>query len=258
MNERGFKRDWFPLLLGAVLLLLAHYAALLFRIHPSISLWFPPSGVAITLAVWFGMPAAIVTGLVSTLVAPIWGSHGWLQWVGLTDAVEPLVAWWFYRKFWQRSPGLGRLKDISAFILSAPVFACASSAIVGSLVLAIVGRMSWAKVASAMPQWWLGNAIGTMVIAPIALLTLTPTLQRWNWLPGEPSTGSPSLKSSRVRNEAIAIAALSIGTAILSVSHTSQYGLAFQQLAFLNLCRFFGQHCDLERWEVQEPLPFVS
>lgn len=233
MNERSFKQNWIPLLLGAVLLILAHYAALVFRIHPSVSLWFPPSGVAIVLALWFGLPAVIVTGLTSVIVAPIWGSHGWMQWVGLTDAVEPFVAWWLYRKFWQRSLGLERLKDVSAFILSAPVFACASSAIVGSSALALLGRMSWQTVGNAMPQWWLGNAIGTMVITPIALLALTPILQRWGWIPRSSSV-SESIRSARLQNEKVAIASLCIGIAALSVSHTSQTGFAFQQLAFLN------------------------
>ncbi len=236
MHDRGLGRNWSPLLLGAAVLVLAHFTALLFRIHPAVSLWFPPSGVAIALAIWFGPLAAMVTGLVSTLVAPIWGSQGWMQWVGLTDAVEPLVAWWLYRRFWQRSLLLNRLKDVSAFILSAPVFACASSAIVGSSALAITGKMSWQAVGNAIPHWWLGNAIGTMVITPIALLTLTPILQRWQWIRETPiSASTPQQQNlARLRAEKIAIVSLGLAIALLSVSQTSYGGFAFQQLAFLN------------------------
>jgi len=235
MNDRGVRRNWLPLLVGAGILVFAHFTALLFRIHPAVSLWFPPSGVAITLAIWFGAPAAIVTGLVSTLVAPLWGSHGWMRWVGLTDAVEPLVAWWFYRRFWHRSLLLGRLKDVSAFLLSAPVFACASSAIVGSLSLALIGKMPWHSAINSIPHWWLGNAIGTMVIAPISLITLTPILQRWKWLPDcFTSASPPQLDSARLRAEKIAILSQCVAIALLSVSQTNQAGFAFQQFSFLN------------------------
>ncbi|MBD1822518.1 MASE1 domain-containing protein [Cyanobacteria bacterium FACHB-DQ100] len=234
-RNRGFKQNWLPLLLGAGGLVFAHYAALLFRIHPAVSLWFPPSGVAITLAIWFGPAAAIIAGLVSTILAPLWGSSGWMQWVGMTDAVEPFVAWWFYRQFWQRSLFLGRLKDVSAFILSAPVFACASSAVVGSLSLALTGTMSWQAVVNTIPHWWLGNAIATLVLAPIALLTLTPTLQRWQWLPEDLLAPSPRCQdSSRLRAEKIVIVGLCFAIALLSVSQTSQTGFAFQQFSFLN------------------------
>jgi signal transduction histidine kinase/CheY-like chemotaxis protein len=190
--------------------------------------------VAIALAIWFGPPAAIVTGIVSTLVAPIWGIQGWMQWVGWADAIEPLIAWWLYRRFWQRSLLLNRLKDVSAFLLSAPVLACASSAIVGSLILATIGKMSWQSVGNSILPWWLGNAIGTMVIAPIALLTLTPILQRWNWLSESPSTPVIQPDSPRMRAEKIAIISLCIAIALLSVAQTSRGGFAFQQFSFLN------------------------
>lgn len=234
-RNNGFKQSWLPLLLGAGVLVFAHYAALLFRIHPAVSLWFPPSGVAITLAIWFGPAAAIVTGLVSTILAPLWGSSGWTQWVGLTDAVEPFVAWWLYRQFWQRSLLLERLKDVSAFFLSAPVFACASSAIVGSLSLVLVGKMPWQTVANTVPHWWLGNAIATMVITPVSLLTLTPILRRWKWLPNSSTPLSPQTPDSRrLKLEKTIIIGLCLAIALLSVSQTSRVGFAFQQFSFLN------------------------
>jgi signal transduction histidine kinase len=202
-----------------------------------VSLWFPPSGVAIALAIWFGPPIAIVTGLVSTVMAPLWGNQGWTQWVGWTDATEPLIAWWLYRQVWQRSINLNRLRDVSTFIFSAPVIACASSAIVGSFTLALVGNLSWQAILPTISNWWLGNAIGTMVIAPVAILTLTPILQASGYLP--PSIANtilptPPQNASRLRAKKITIFVLSLAIAILSVSQTNHTGFAFQQFSFLN------------------------
>jgi signal transduction histidine kinase/ActR/RegA family two-component response regulator len=217
-------------------LVLSHYTALLFRVQPAVSLWFPPSGVAITLSLWFGLPAVLMTGLVSTLIAPIWGSHGWTQWAGLADAVEPLIAWWLYRKIAQRSLTFDRVRDVSTFILSAPVFACMGSAISGSYTLAFMGNLPWEKVVTTIPYWWLGNAIGTMTITPVALLVLTPILQRWQWIEGSSTLThpQPSAHSSQLRAEKLAILCFSFAIAVLSVSETSRSGFTFQQFAFLN------------------------
>lgn len=237
MNARPSRQSWQPLLLGAGILILSHYAALLFRVQPAVSLWFPPSGVAVTLAIWFGMPAVILTGIVSTLVAPLWGNHGWSQFAGLIDGVEPFLAWWLYRRVWQRSLSLDRVKDVSVFVLSAPTVACASSAICGTLTLATIGNLPWGRVLSTIPHWWLGNAIGTMTIAPLAILTLNPVLQHWRWLPESElpaKSASDPCNSSRFRAEKIAIFGMSIAIAMLSVWQTSHNGFAFQQFAFLN------------------------
>ncbi|MBD1857672.1 MULTISPECIES: hybrid sensor histidine kinase/response regulator [Leptolyngbya] len=241
MNARPSRQSWQPLLLGAGILILSHYAALLFRVQPAVSLWFPPSGVAVTLAIWFGMPAVILTGIVSTLVAPLWGNHGWSQFAGLMDSVEPFLAWWLYRQVGKRSLALDRVKDVSVFVLSAPAVACVGSAICGTLTLALIGNLPWEKVSSAIPHWWLGNAMGTMTIAPLAILTLNPVLRRWGWLSASelspktsPNRTSDPCNASRFRAEKIAILGMSSAIAILSVWKTSHTGFAFQQFAFLN------------------------
>ncbi|HEY9820042.1 MAG TPA: histidine kinase, partial [Candidatus Sericytochromatia bacterium] len=86
------RRWWFVIPIALFALLLAHGMALIFRIQPAVSLWFPPSGVAIALTLWFGPIGAVLTGVASILVAPLWGNDGWTSLLGCTDATEPLVA----------------------------------------------------------------------------------------------------------------------------------------------------------------------
>lgn len=83
------KRWWLVLPLSLLALFLAHGMALIFRIGPAVSLWFPPSGVAIALTLWFGPIGVVLTGVTSILIAPLWGNNGWTSLVGLTDATEP-------------------------------------------------------------------------------------------------------------------------------------------------------------------------
>ncbi len=235
----GHRRWWLIVPLSLVALLLAHGMALIYRIQPAVSLWFPPSGVAIALTLWFGTVGVVLTGITSILIAPLWGNDGWTQLAGLTDATEPLVAWLLYRYCFSGSLSLSCLRDAVAFILSAPVAACATSAIVGSFTLVAVGKMPASDLATSIPHWWLGNAIGTLAIAPTALLVVTPCLQNWGWL----SSREQGVKSREefclhlvptFWAEVVTILLFVVATATLIVSKTNQANFAFQQLSFLS------------------------
>ncbi len=174
------RSRWIGLMLGVILLFLAHGLALLFRVQPEVSLWFPPSGVAIALAIWLGPIGAVLTMMVAVIMAPFWGSDGWTRLVGLVDGVEPLVAWFLYCRCFRGSPLLKGLENAIAFIVSAPLAACASSALSGCFTLYTLGKIPFPILGETIMQWWLGNAIGTVTIAPVLLLTITPILQHWS------------------------------------------------------------------------------
>ncbi len=232
------RRWWLVLPLCVLVLLLAHGMALIYRIQPAVSLWFPPSGVAIALTFWFGPIGAVLTGVTSILMAPLWGSDDWTRIVGITDATEPLVAWWLYRRYFSGSLLPNRLRDAAAFTLSGPLAACATSAVVGSVALVVVGKMPLSNLAMSIPHWWLGNAMGTLAIAPTALLVLTPFLQNWGWL----SSSNPPPEQNFVKfspsrclwAEVAAILVFLVSTAALTVSKTQSGGFAFQQFSFLS------------------------
>jgi PAS domain S-box-containing protein len=229
------RRRWLVILLGLLCLILAHGAALIFRVQPAISLWFPPSGVAIALTLWFGPMGAVLTGVASLLMAPLWGMDGWFRLVGLVDAIEPLVAWFLYRHRWQGLLSLQRIRDASGFILSAPVTASMTSALLGSLVLVSLGKMPESNLVQSIAHWWLGNALGTLAIAPTALLVLTPFLQRWGWLPPTEQLTALSLHSCRgLRGEVYAILVFCVGTAAITVSSSNGVNFEFQQFSFLS------------------------
>ncbi len=232
------RRWWLVLPLCVLVLLLAHGMALIYRIQPAVSLWFPPSGVAIALTFWFGPIGAVLTGVTSILMAPLWGSDDWTRIVGITDATEPLVAWWLYRRYFSGSLLPNRLRDAAAFTLSGPLAACATSAVVGSVALVVVGKMPLSNLAMSIPHWWLGNAMGTLAIAPTALLVLTPFLQNWGWLSSSnppPEHNFVKFSASRcLWAEVAAILVFVVSTAALTVSKTQSGGFAFQQFSFLS------------------------
>ncbi|QLE59470.1 response regulator [Nostoc sp. TCL26-01] len=233
-------RRWLMIsLLGLLALSIAHGMALIYRIQPGVSLWFPPSGVAIALTFWFGPYGIILTGLASVLMSPLWGLHGWERVAALTDAVEPLIAWWLYRHLWHGSRTLNNLKDAALFTFSTPIIACVTSATMGSLAWVALGKMSAFNLAHNISHWWLGNAIGVMAITPTALLVLTPYFQSQGWLPKKEKLNSSSTAvklplSRRLVLEFSAIVLLCIAIAALTVSETHQNEFKFQQLSFLS------------------------
>ncbi|HEY9641467.1 MAG TPA: ATP-binding protein, partial [Coleofasciculaceae cyanobacterium] len=190
------------------------------------------------LTFWFGMPGIVLTGITSGLLAPLWGLEGWQRLTALLDMVEPLLAWVLYRRLGQGSLRLSSLREVGLFIVSVPVVACLTLAVVGSLSLVAVGRMLLSDLPQAIPNWWLGNAIGTMAIGPTVLLVFTPFLQRWGWLPYSKSccqSDLPMVVRTRLFPAEVAVILfLCVGIGILTVSETGNPGFALQQFSFLS------------------------
>ncbi|QSJ16568.1 MASE1 domain-containing protein [Nostoc sp. UHCC 0702] len=232
------RRSLIISLVGLTALIMAHGMALLYQIQPGISLWYPPSGVAIALTFWFGPYGIVLTGVASLLMSPFWGLHGWNQLAALIGIIEPLIAWLLYRRLWRGSLTFNNLKDAAIFTLSVPLVASSSVAIVGNLVWVALGQMSADELALNIPHWWLGNAIGVMAITPTVLLIVTPCLQFWRLLPNSELLNTSSnlnfQLSRRLLIELSAILFFCIATAIITVSETHESGFKFQQLSFLS------------------------
>lgn len=240
---------WLAPVLGVLLLVIAHGVALIYRVQPAVSLWFPPAGVAIALTFWLGPLGALLTGGVSVIMAPFWGSSGWLRWMGLMDIAEPLVAWLLYCRFFQGSLTLRNLRSVIAFLVSAPLAGCITSALLGTSLLFWLGRVPAAAFSETVSHWWVGNAIGTMVVVPMALLLLTPVLAQWGWLlkyESEPPVPTSPLSLNRNRWVEVGAIVLSMGIVALITVQASTINvfvtLEFSLLSLIPIiwaaCRF--------------------
>ncbi|MDZ8185760.1 MAG: MASE1 domain-containing protein [Nostoc sp. ChiSLP02] len=226
-------------LLGLLALIAAHGMALIYRIQPQVSLWFPPSGVAIALTFWFGPRGIVLTGLASFLMAPAWGFHGWERLGAFTDTIEPLIAWVLYRRLWRGSRTINTLKDATLFTVAVPIIASASLAIAGNLTFAAMGKIPISSLGNSISHWWLGNAMGIMAIAPTALFVITPYLQSRGWLlnPEPLNSSFVSLNfplSRRFIVEFSTIILLCVVIATITVAESDRNGFRFQQLSFLS------------------------
>ncbi|WP_276747975.1 MASE1 domain-containing protein [Chlorogloeopsis fritschii] len=229
------RNRWIVLLLALLALFLSHGMALFYRVQPAVSLWFPPSGVAIALTFWFGPIGAILAGIASVTMAPFWGNDGWNRLVGLTDVIEPLVAWFIYRYCFQGSLTLQGLRNTITFIVSAPLAACTTSAIAGTSALFALGKLPEASLSATIAHWWLGNAIATMAIAPPMLLLLTPLLRQWRLIPVTEQSETNHFQLIATRSsEIVLIVIFSTYIAWFTVQATQETNFVFEQLSLLS------------------------
>jgi PAS domain S-box-containing protein len=155
-------------------------------LHPSATLVWPPSGIALSCLILAGTrlwPGVFVGALAVNLATSgdILSSVG----IAIGNTLEAIVGSIFVRRFAGGARFLSRSADIFRFVLFGALLASTISALVGVTSLKLRGMASW----SAMPRigvtWWLGDAVSDLILAPLLLgwTTLRPGPRpRWQWL----------------------------------------------------------------------------
>ncbi len=160
--------------------------------------------VSYVLAAKLGFRVAFVAEQVTTVWAPtgigmaallLWGRALWPAiWLGAfvanagTDAppwtaaavatgntLEAVAAAWTLRRVPRFDPTLRRIGDVVAFILIGAALSTAVSATVGVTTLCASAVQSWSRFGDLWWDWWLGDALGALVVAPVILTTVRRT-----------------------------------------------------------------------------------
>jgi PAS domain S-box-containing protein len=117
------------------------------------------------------------------------------------NALEALAAAWLLGRFFPRPARLHTLNQVIAFTLIGVVFAPMIAATIGCTIDAWIGKHDFA---TAWPLWWIGDATGVLIAAPLVLVFV----QIWH---GE----SALLRQHAV--EAVALLVALFGLAALAV-----------------------------------------
>jgi PAS domain S-box-containing protein len=142
-----------------------------------------PTGIAIaSLLIWGpGLWPAIWLGAFAVNAAtsaPLWTACV----VATGNTLEAVAATHFLRRIPQFDFGFQRVTDVATFVRIAVVAAPAISATIGTATLCTAGVQSWPRFAPVWFDWWLGDALGALVVAP-AILTLAAG-PRWRFQDG--------------------------------------------------------------------------
>jgi PAS domain S-box-containing protein len=144
-----------------------------------ISIW-PPSGLFIAtlvLASRPGWPWWILAGCLAELFSNVLWFHSPLAAAFLIyagNALEAVAGAWLVNRICGRPVRLETLRDVLVFVLAAAVVAPLVSATVGSATVASFGMQSQTFL-GAWPLWWIGDATGVLIVAPLALVVF----QNW-------------------------------------------------------------------------------
>jgi len=175
-----------------------------------ISIW-PPAGLFIATLVLAARPSWawwILGGCLGEMVSNVLWFHSPLPAAFLIyagNALEAVVAAWLVNRTCKRPVRLETLQEVLAFVIAGAVIAPVVSATVGSATLAWFGMQSQ-TFTGAWPLWWIGDATGVLIVAPLALVVF----QNWR-------SNAATLSAARW-TEAGVLGLIFLGVAALSLS----------------------------------------
>ncbi len=149
-------------------------------VHPSATAVWPPTGIALGALLLFGYdvwPGVFAGALVVNLMTV--GSVLTCLGIAAGNTLECLVGAYLVNRFANGRRCMERTQDIFKFAIYAGIFSTAISATIGYVSLAATGYARWSDLGRVWPTWWLGDAVGAVVIAPLVLLWATQRPTRW-------------------------------------------------------------------------------
>jgi len=147
-------------------------------LHKSASPVWPPAGIALAALLVLGFrvwPALFVGAFLVNLttLGNIWTSLG----IASGNTLEALCGAWLVNRFAGGARVFDRPQDVFKFALAALIGTTVSPTF-GVSSLAAGGFAQWSSYWPVWLTWWLGDASGVLVIAPLLLLWSVPATQR--------------------------------------------------------------------------------
>ena len=219
--------------LAVVYLLAARLGLELGTVSGFATLVWPPTGIALAALLLGG--SRLWPGIfVGALVANVWNGAPIL--VGLAIAagntLEALVGAYLLRRLPDFRLSLDRVRDAIGLIVLAAGLSTVVSASIGTAALELAGLIPTGQIGENWRAWWLGDAIGALLVAPVILV----------W------ASNPTFASAPRLLEAFALGALVVLASIFVFINpeTGNSGLFSQSYVFFPLLIWagirFGQH----------------
>ena len=137
----------------------------------SISLVWPPTGVALAALVAWGYrywPGVAVGAFLANASTPV--SLAVAAGIAAGNTAEALVAAYLVRRASGPRPRLDVMRTVRALVLAAAPLGALVSASIGVTTLWAAGDLPARTVGSALAVWWTGDVLGALVVAPLLLV----------------------------------------------------------------------------------------
>ncbi len=129
----------------------------------------PPSGIALAALLAWGYwvwPGIALAAFLVNFFSPI--PHGTALGIALGNTLAALAAAFLIRRV-ANFRDLRHLRDVFALICLAAILSTTISASIGVASLFFGGVQPWSTYASAWAVWWLGDAMGVLLVTPLIL-----------------------------------------------------------------------------------------
>lgn len=148
----------------------------------NVALVWPPAGIALAAILLFGYrfwPGVAIGAIIFSLLSgKPFGFFTTATAVGNT--VGAITCAYLLRHFVQIDNRLERLRDAAGFIVLACGVGTTINAVFNVVGLCYAGQVPWNQLFEQVVYWWVPNALGTMVVAPLILSWGTPPSIAWN------------------------------------------------------------------------------
>jgi len=151
-------------------------------LHPSASPVWPPTGIAIAALLLLGMRhwPAILTGAFYVNVTTA-GSVATSLGIAAGNTLEAVSGCWLVNRFAEGRAAFDTPRNVFRFAGLAGLLSTSISATIGVSSLALGGYAAWSQYASIWFTWWLGDACGALVVAPLLVLWAVHPRLEWTY-----------------------------------------------------------------------------
>jgi PAS domain S-box-containing protein len=150
-------------------------------VHPSATAFWSPTGITLAAFLLLGYrvwPGVFLGAfLVNTTTA---GSVATSLGIAMGNTLEGLAGAYLVNRFANGRNAFDRPQDIVKFIVLAAMVSTAVSATVGVTSLSLGGSANWADYGSIWLTWWLGDAGGDLIVAPLLVLWSGAPRVKWH------------------------------------------------------------------------------
>jgi Signal transduction histidine kinase len=156
------------------------FGLMLASLHASASPVWPAAGIALGALLVFGYrvwPAIFIGAFFVNATTA--GNVATSLSIASGNTLEALCGAWFVNRFAGGTTVFDRPQAVFKFALAAAVSTIIGPA-VGVTSLALAGFAGWANYGAICLTWWLGDATGDLLIAPLIILWSVAPTRRWN------------------------------------------------------------------------------
>jgi len=182
MKTSGRSADLLVIvLLAAVYVGVAKLGLKLASVHASATAVWPAAGIALAALLQLGnrmWPAVFLGAFLATITTA--GTMATSLGIATGNTLEAVAGAYLVTRHTGGRHPFARAQDVFKFTVLAGMVSPTASAMFGVTSLALGGFANWSDFGSIWLTWWLGDAAGTLLVAPLVILWSVDSRVQWN------------------------------------------------------------------------------